>query len=381
MRPSVVYWNNIPSPYMVERFDEIAGRGQVDLEVWFSKRTEADRSWTVDEKRWKFAYRYLPRVGGGEYRGVAFPTPLTTGRAPEVLVCLHAEPAFLLGWALARKRGTRTVLWVEPTFDAWVQRRAWKEWLKRQIFPNVDGIIVTGPEARDFAVTYGAVDKQMFYLPGFSSFPHFRSGCEEAREERDSLRETIGLIGTTFVYVGRFWAGKGLKYLLDAFAVLQRRVDDEISLLLAGDGPDESYLREFCRREHVSNVFFVGFKQRSELPALYAACDVFVFPTLGDPFGQVVEEAMSCSLPVISTERAGQIRDRLADGVEGFVVTPENSAALLDRMERLVFDPDLRTRMGEASARRVARYTPEHWARQFEDAVSHVLTSRAGPAR
>jgi glycosyltransferase involved in cell wall biosynthesis len=379
MRPYVVYWNNIPSPYMVERFDEIARRGRVDLEVWFSKRTEVDRSWAVDEKRWKFAHRYLPRLGR-EYRSVAFPTPLSSGRAPEVLVCLHAEPAFLLGWALARKRGTRTVLWVEPTYDAWVQRRAWKEWLKRQIFPNVDGIIVTGHDARDFALKYGAADEQMFYLPGFSSFPHFRSGCEEAREGRDSLREAIGLIGTTFVYAGRFWAGKGLKYLLHAFAVLQRRVDEEISLLLAGDGPDESTLREFCRREDVSNVFFVGFQQRSDLPALYAACDVFVFPTLGDPFGQVVEEAMSCSLPVISTERVGQIRDRLADGVEGFVVTPENSAALLDRMERLVFDPDLRRSMGEASARRVARYTPEHWACQFEEAVSHVLTSRAGPA-
>lgn len=380
MRPYVVYWNNIPSPYMVERFNEIARRGRVDLEVWFSKRTEADRSWAVEEKRWRFAYRYLPRLGGGEYRGAAFPMPLSSGKAPEVLVCLHAEPGFLLGWALARGRGSRTVLWVEPTYDAWVRRRVWKEWLKRRIFPNVDGIIATGRDARDFALRYGAVEERIVYLPGFSSFPHFCTGCEEGREGRESLRATIGLVGTTFVYVGRFWAGKGLKYLLNAFAVLQRRVDEEISLLLAGDGPDESSLRKFCRHEGVANVFFVGFKQRGELPALYAACDVFVFPTLGDPFGQVVEEAMSCSLPVISTERAGQIRDRLADGVEGFIVPPENSAALLDRMERLVLDSDLRRRMGEASARRVARYTPEHWAQQFEEAVSYVLTLRASPA-
>jgi glycosyltransferase involved in cell wall biosynthesis len=379
MNGGVVYWNNIPSPYMVERFNEIARRDRVRLEAWFSKRTEPDRSWEVAEARWEFRYRYLPSLGNDEYHGVAVPTPLSRGKAPDVLVCLHAEPAFLLAWALARTRGTRTVLWVEPTYDAWVRRRVWKEWLKERIFPHVDAIITTGREGRDFALKYGAVDEQILYVPGFSSFPHFCSGCAAGREGRDSLRSTIGLVGTTFLYVGRLWAGKGLKYLLDAFAVLQRRIAEEISLLLAGDGPEETSLQEFCRQKDVSNVFFVGFKQRNELPALYAASDIFVFPTLGDPFGQVVEEAMSCSLPVISTERAGQIRDRVADGVEGFVVPPENSAALLDRMERLVLDSDLRQAMGEASLRRVGRYTPEHWAQQFEDAVSYVITSRGSP--
>jgi glycosyltransferase involved in cell wall biosynthesis len=87
---------------------------------------------------------------------------------------------------------------------------------------------------------------------------------------------------------------------------------------------------------------------------------------------------MSCSLPVISTERAGQIRERLADGVEGFVIPPENSAALLDRMERLVVDADLRRKMSKASVRRVAQYTPEYWAEQFEDTISYVLTSPRG---
>jgi glycosyltransferase involved in cell wall biosynthesis len=373
----VAYWNNIPSPYMVERFNEIARRDRVRFEAWFSKRTEADRSWDVEEARWEFRYRYLPRLGD-EYRSVAIPTPLGRGEAPEVLVCLHAEPAFLLGWALARTRGTRTVLWVEPTYDAWVRRRPWKEWLKERIFPHVDAIITTGSEGRDFALRYGATEERIVYLPGFSSFPHFSARCEEGLEERDSLRSAIGLVGTTFVYVGRFWAGKGLSFLLDAFAVLQRRLDEQVSLLLAGDGPEERNLREFCRREGVSNVFFVGFKQRDELPNVYAASDIFVFPTLGDPFGQVVEEAMSCSLPVISTERAGQIRERLADGVEGFVIPPENSAALLDRMERLVVDADLRRKMSKASVRRVAQYTPEYWAEQFEDTISYVLTSPRG---
>ena len=132
--------------------------------------------------------------------------------------------------------------------------------------------------------------------------------------------------------------------------------------------------RDARRREATSSLS--SGEARRGLPI--SAC--WISPSALRAQGQVVEEAMSCSLPVISTERAGQIRDRLADGVEGFIVPPENSAALLDRMERLMLDSDLRRRMGEASARRVARYTPEHWAQQFEEAVSYVLTLRASPA-
>lgn len=375
-KPFVVYWNNIPSPYMVERFDAIARRDRVRLEVWLSKRTEADRSWLVEEDRWQFPFRYLPSVRDHHYRGVALPTAIVTSAPPDVLVCLHAEPAFLLGWALARKRGAKTVLWVEPTYDAWVRRRAWKEWLKGHIFPTVDAIITTGRDGRDFAARYGARADRIFCLPGFSSFPHFAARAAESRKARESLRQDLGLKGVTFLYVGRFWRGKGLRYLLDAFSVLQRRSDQDVSLVLAGDGPDESKLRAFCRQEEVTNVLFSGFKQREELPSLYAACDVLVFPTLGDPFGQVVEEAMACALPVISTQSAGQIRDRVADGKEGFIVNAQSSASLLDRMERFVRDPSLSSTMGEAAAQRVAGLTPEFWAAKFEDIIIALLEPR-----
>jgi glycosyltransferase involved in cell wall biosynthesis len=183
----------------------------------------------------------------------------------------------------------------------------------------------------------------------------------------------------TFVYVGRLWSGKGLSYLVDAFAVLQRRSAGEVSLLVAGDGPDEEALRARCRKEGLKNVVFAGFFQREQLPFLYAAADVFVFPTLGDPFGQVVEEAMSCGLPIISSSAAGEIEDRVEEGVNGFIVPSMNSAALFDRMELLVSDPDLRRRMGEASLRKATAYTPDLWLERFEHAVEQILATPRAP--
>jgi len=94
--PRVVYWNNIPAPYMVERFNAVARRGHLDLEAWFNARLEPDRSWEVDESSWLFPYRYLPSVLVAGRR-LSLPAPLAGRRLPDLLVSLYAEPSFLLG--------------------------------------------------------------------------------------------------------------------------------------------------------------------------------------------------------------------------------------------------------------------------------------------
>jgi glycosyltransferase involved in cell wall biosynthesis len=144
---------------------------------------------------------------------------------------------------------------------------------------------------------------------------------------------------------------------------------------MVGDGPDEPRLQERCRTDGIENVVFAGFQQKPVVPRFYAASDVFVFPTLGDPYGLVVDEAMACSLPVISTTSAGEIRDRIEDGINGYIVPPENSAVLLDRMEMLARDAAMRTRMGEISAARIEGHTPDRWARDLERAVAAMMVA------
>lgn len=102
--------------------------------------------------------------------------------------------------------------------------------------------------------------------------------------------------------------------------------------------------------------------------------DVFVFPTLGDPYGLVVDEAMACGLPVISTSAAGEIRDRIEQGVNGYIVPPEDSASLADSMLKLAQDGELRERMGRISAEKIQGHTPEQWAKDFERIVDALLT-------
>jgi glycosyltransferase involved in cell wall biosynthesis len=371
MTPSVVYWNNIPAPYMVERFNAVAERGNVDLEVWFSTRTESDRSWAVAEESWRFPYRYLPAIRAR--RGSTI--PLSALRAqPDVLVSLYASPSFMVGSTAARLRGIRTAYWVEVTFDAWITRRRWKERLKSAVLPRAHGILTAGRDGAAFAMRYGASPERIFTVPHVIDFDRYATGSARARASRDTVRAQLGLHGVTFAYVGRLWSGKGLDQLLDAFAGFEREDTHDVSLLLVGDGTDEARLRKRCADEGFEDVVFAGFHDGDALPPLYAAADAFVFPTLGDPFGMVVLEAMACGLPVISTSAAGEIADRIDEGVNGFVVPPADAEALRARMQLLAGDESLRGRMGEAATAKVAGQSPHVWAEAFEEAVDKLLS-------
>lgn len=369
MKPYVVYWNNIPAPYIVERFNALADRGELNFEAWFNDRIDSDRSWTVDESCWRFRYRYLPTTNVGGYR-LHWPV-LALGLRPDVLVSLYAEPSFLVGWALAKLRGAKTAFWCQVTHDRWVIRRPWKEYLKRLVFPKVDATLGSGKDSQAFAMHYGVPKEKALCLRHSIDVHHYISGRKEYFRSRKQIRDDLGVIGTVFVYVGRLWSGKGINYLLDAFERIQQLSSDEVSLLLVGDGPQEAELKKFCAERRL-RVIFTGFQQKTELPRFYAAADVFVFPTLGDPYGLVVDEAMASSLPIISTSTAGEIRERVEEGINGYIVSPEDSAVLADRMQRFINRPELCERMGEASVKKIMGHTPEQWAEDFGIIVKRI---------
>lgn len=373
-RPFVVYWNNIPSPYMVERFNALADRGTFEFEGWFNDRIEADRSWDVDETLWRFPYRYLPTThlfGRSQH----WPTPML-GRRPDVLLSLYAEPVFLGGWAIAKARGTKTAFWCQVTMDRWVERKAWKNLVKRTIFPRVDATLGSGQHSRAYAMSLGTPPHKAWCLPHCIDVAHYKSGALNAYPTREARRRELGLEGTTFTYVGRFWWGKGINYLLDAFEVVQSNSATPVSLLLVGDGEEEVKLKQACTERGIRNVVFAGFQQKHDLPRYYALADVFVFPTLGDPYGLVVDEAMACGLPVISTSAAGEIRERIEDGVNGYIVPPEDSRALSERMLALAGNASLRAVMGRASAAKIHGHTPEKWAEDLEHIVLRLIDSK-----
>lgn len=182
-----------------------------------------------------------------------------------------------------------------------------------------------------------------------------------------------------FLSIANWVPRKGLHTLLDAFA---RLPPDTGTLHLAGDDRlDRRYtarLRTQLSQPNLRHRVVVhGALPREDVAALYAGADVFVLPSLKDPYGTVYGEAMAMGLPVVGW-RTGNLPYLADHGREGLLLRPGDVDELARAMELLAMDESLRRHMGHAAAQRaLQRPTWEDSAAMFFAAIREVVEAES----
>lgn len=369
-RRDVVFWYAALNPYMAERFSALERLGTLNFETWIGRDTNPTRAWLVDDTARRFPYRTVPGVTIGSHR-IGLPVAEMFRVHPRVLISFHADPAVALGLVQRLHPRCRLVYYVEKTFDTWTSRNVVKEALKRLLFSPGVTFLTPGPDADGYLARYGVAPCRIRRLEHAVDYSHL-SAAREMRDGVRSRRESMGLRGFVFLYLGRVWWQKGIWTLLDAH---ERLVADgqEVTLLVVGDGPDRDRFRQAVSDRGIRRVVMRDFVQQRDLPAVLASADALVFPTRGDPYGLVVDEAMAAGLPVIASTSAGEIRTRVTPEETGLLVEPDDPAGLHAAMRYLQEQPRRAATMGHRAAEAMGERTPERWARQVTDAVRDVL--------
>jgi glycosyltransferase involved in cell wall biosynthesis len=177
--------------------------------------------------------------------------------------------------------------------------------------------------------------------------------------------------GKTIGMVARLDLQKGFEYLLRAVRELCNAFC-ELKVVIVGEGPDraaiEGMVQEFGLQ---SNVILAG--QQIDMPAVYAAMDIFVLPSLNEGLPMTILEAMAASKPVVAT-RVGAIPKVINHGENGLLVDPKDTDGLRDALGSLLSDPGRCQRMGEKAHEWVSRnYTSEAMALKYRQLYDEVL--------
>jgi len=153
--------------------------------------------------------------------------------------------------------------------------------------------------------------------------------------------------------VGRLHHQKGNDILLQAFAALAETDRRNCRLVIVGDGPEKSPLKQMAEKLNIAEqVDFRGWVDRSQLPDLYRQANIFAFPSREEGMPNVVLEAMASGLPVVVTPVPG-IDELVTPDVTGIVVPQEDYRALSTQLTLLLRDSNLREQMGAAGRRKV----------------------------
>lgn len=152
------------------------------------------------------------------------------------------------------------------------------------------------------------------------------------------------------LFVGRMITQKGIPYLIDAMPLILEE-HPRAKLLLVGRGSALKGLKAKVAAMGLErSVLFSGYMSEEMLKEAYGTCDLFVLPSVWEVLPIAVLEAMSSGKPVVCTDAGGD-REMVRDGVNGYVVPMRDSRALAEKVNRVLADPGLRSRMGAASRR------------------------------
>jgi glycosyltransferase involved in cell wall biosynthesis len=228
-----------------------------------------------------------------------------------------------------------------PDLDRWTWRRKLSAW--REFTPSIVCPSRWLADEAGGSVLFGKCQVQTIPYPLDLSV--FRP--QDRVAARDLLRlpagRTLLLFGASDPTGDR---RKGFHVLSDALRHLAGRgLTAETDLVVYG--------AEGGGQVHGFNTHWMGFiRDDSVLSSLYSACDLFAIPSLQDNLPNTLIEAMACGLPAVGSN-AGGITDLIRDKVTGLLAAPGDASQLADRIELLLRDPGLRSRMGKEARRSI----------------------------
>jgi glycosyltransferase involved in cell wall biosynthesis len=162
-------------------------------------------------------------------------------------------------------------------------------------------------------VPYG-VDLELF-----KPIPDSRRSIDLNLQEEDKIVMFVG-----YNYEER----KGMRFLISALPTLRKKIKG-FKLLVLGERPTDIKLEE--------DIVFTGRVMYEEMAKYYSASNVVVIPTLSDNLPMTILESMACGTPVVGTN-VGGIPEMIVDGVNGFLIEPENTEMMIDRINKILMD-------------------------------------------
>ncbi|WP_435154078.1 glycosyltransferase [Haladaptatus sp. DFWS20] len=341
--------------------------------------------WEKNDGRMDVVYprsdEYTPEQGEHPIGSLPFPFydgyRLGTPRVPKAVTdaeIVHAHTPFAIGLGglrLAWKQDTPFVTsYHTPTgeyADYLVSNESAAEYVERAsvayerwFFGRSDAVLTPSEATRKHVVETVGVDAPVHVVPNGIDTERFHPVETAGFVEKYDLDGDRPLIG----YTGRHGYEKRLSELIDAAEGM------DVTVVFGGDGPARKSLEKQAR-ESETDVRFLGFLEREEMPAFYSALDVFAFPSPVETQGLVALEANACGTPVVGAN-AGALANTITEGQTGYRFESGDIDDFQDAIQHALSERD---RLRESCLARRSEVNVERAVEKLERVYENVTRS------
>lgn len=278
---------------------------------------------------------------------------------------------FALGAAHARKVVTLydVIPWSFPGVSTRLDTLIYRHWLPT-LLPSADAILTISKASKDEIARHLHIPPERIHI--------VYSGVNKRYQPASSfdirhMRERYNLPKNYILFLGSVEERKNLRRVLEAYAQLKKQGAPH-QLVIAG--PHKWKYKEIMaavdQLQLKDTVTFTGYVQDHDLPALYTAADVFVFPSLAEGFGLPVLEAMACGAPVV-TSNISSLPEAAGDAA--ILVDPYDSKAISTAMKIILEDENVRQDLRSKGFTRAQEFSWQSVARKTLDVYQKVSST------
>lgn len=236
------------------------------------------------------------------------------------------------------------------------------------LFKNFDAFLGYSSTNINYYKYYGVPENKIFFAPYAVNNDLFQLKYKELITKKSELKKAEGINPKLPIILStsKLITRKRPIDLLRAYEIVDKNKSNQAQLIFIGNGPEKESLENYAKIKRIKNVYFLGFKNQSEIVKYYAMADIFVLPSETEIWGLVVNEAMNFSLPVIATDMVGAGYDIVKVNQNGFIYKVGDINELSTYLLKLVKDAELRKKMGGNSLKII-----NNW--NYKKAVSGIV--------
>lgn len=319
--------STIPTPVVIERYNVINQKLHNNLVVFFQTKTDLNRNWkNFPQPIFECKYlknRPLRLVGKDVFSFNINPD------FPKELKKLNPKQVILGGWDnfasyyaawWCKKNNVKLTLWSGST----LYEKSWRRTLTKPpvkwLIRRCDDFISYGTRASEYLISLGAKKNKIQPFYNTVDIAYFQKSTQLNLEQKNKIKKNLGIkTKHVLMFNGQLIERKGIYELIDGFQLYQK-TNTDISLLIVGSGREEEKIKQIIQANKIKNIFFSGFIQYNQLPQYYAISDLFILPSHEEVWGLVINEAMSCGLPIITNHAVGASVDLVKHGQNGYIM-------------------------------------------------------------
>ena len=319
----ILFIVNTPSPYRVDFFNELGKKTNLTVVFETSFSSERDNSWkSYNITNFKAIFFNSKRIGVASAMPFGFKKIIKQlypmSQFTEIFICNYSS---IIGCLFVRYCIKHHLPYIIEGDGAFAKtKKDLKEFVKRHIISNAKMCLATSDVHVDYYLRYGCQAEDIIKYPFSSVTDKDIQTIKDDPHDITVLSNKFGvdLSKKTIISVGQFIDRKNFDITIQVAKMMSH-----YNFLLVGSGPFKKHYQDYISKNDLCNVTIIDFLKKKDLFSLMSCCSVFLLPTKEDIWGLVVNEALSCGIPVITTSNCLAGLELIKNGENGFVI-PSN---------------------------------------------------------